>query len=158
MTDAPDDPESGEGHLEGPSGPTFWVGMVLGGLLVANGLRLAMASKANWLNSMTGWFVAGGVLVDLAVVPVVALVGLAGRRVLPDWAWRVVRAALLVTALLVVYSLVLLGDPGGKPGNPTVRSRDFGNGLMVYLIVVWVLALVGLAASWYAHRREIATV
>lgn len=136
-----------------PGGVTFWVGMVFGALLVAYGLRLTLTSNANWLKNLAAWFVAGGVLVDLVVVPVVGIVGLAGRRVLPVWAWRVVRAALLVTALLVVYSLVLLFNPGGRPGNPTVRSRDFGNGLVVYLAVVWVAAGVALVGSRYVDRR-----
>lgn len=170
MTDATVDPEHdavdgrsavGEAPPEiiehTPTGVTFWVSMVLGVLLVAYGLRLALVSDANWLKNMAAWFVAGGVLVDLFVVPVVALVGLTGRRVLPLWAWRVVRAALLVTVLLVVYSAVLLGNPGGRPENFTVRTRDFGSGLLTYLVVVWVIAAAGLVASWYTHRRDDAT-
>lgn len=139
---------------EHQAGVTFWVAMAVGALAVVGGLRGLFMSDVRWIRSMGAWFVAGGVLADLAIVPVIALVGLAGQRLLPPWAWRVIRGALLVSLALVAFSWVLVAEPGGRSPNPSVRPRNYDQGLLVYLIAVWVLAGLGLIASWFLDRRE----
>jgi len=133
-------------------GAVFWVSMAAGGVLIAVGLRGLFTSHVDWLFSMAAWFVVGGALVDLALIPLVAIIGLGGRAVLPEWAWRVVRIGLVVTALLVAFSLVLLLQPNGRSANTSVLPRNYGRGLLVYLAVVWALVAAGLAASWFASR------
>lgn len=150
--DVPDAMRSDE--EEHRAGVVFWVGLVIGVLVVANGVRGLLASDVRWIRSAGAWFVAGGVLVDLAVVPIIGVVGLAGQRLLPGWAWRVVRAALFITALLVAFSYVLVFEPDGGSPNPTVRPRNYEQGLLVYVAAVWVLAGLGLVASWFLERRE----
>lgn len=133
-------------------GAVFWVAVVGGAILVAVGLRGLVASHVTWLFSMAAWFVLGGVLIDLALIPLVALIGLGGRAVLPEWAWRVVRVGFVITALLVAFSLVPIVQPNGHSANTTVLPRDYGRGLLVYLVIVWVLVAAGLLASWFVDR------
>ncbi|WP_432477858.1 hypothetical protein [Nocardioides sp. GXQ0305] len=96
------------------------------------------------------WFVAGVLLHDFVLVPLVLLVGVALVRFAPP----VVRAPLAV-GLLVLGSVTLavvpvLGGFGRSPGNPTLLDRDYTLGWVVLAAAV----AVGVAAAALVRRRR----
>ena len=137
-------------------GKAFWVGMGGGGAIVAFGAIGLLTAEGNGLGSFIPWFAGGALLVDLLVVPLAAGVGLVGRRLVPAPAWPAIRAGLIASATLAVFAAPLVANLGGTPGNPSLRPRDYGSGLVSAVAVVWLVALtVGLVA-WVADRRTTA--
>lgn len=126
----------------GQPGPGFWVAMGLGAAVTVFGVIGLLGAEGNGLGSFIPWFVGGALVLDLLVVPVAAGIGLLARRVVPAPAWPAVRTALIATATLVAFAAPLALDLGGTPGNPSLRPRDYGGGLLVALAVVWGLAAV----------------
>lgn len=138
---APTKPHGTEpGHL----GAGFWVGAVIGGAIVAFGVHGLWVNERSGAISAAQWLVGGALLLDLVVVPVAALIGWGAKRVVPAWAWPIVRAALFASAILIVVAAPLVTHQGGVPGNATVRPRDYGAGLAGALGLTWALAAIGL--------------
>jgi hypothetical protein len=97
------------------------------------------------------WLVGLAVVHDLVVAPVVFVVGfLLHKAPLPAARATVVRA-LVVIAIVVLFSWPLVAGWGRAPANPSIQPRDYGDGL------AWVLAAVILVvaapATWRACRR-----
>jgi hypothetical protein len=136
---------AGEG---GRGGVGFWVGAVAGSALVAFGLRGLLENEPRGASSALRWLVGSALVLDLLVIPLAAAIGWGLHRVLPAWTWPVVRAALGISAVLIVFALPLVLDQGGTPGNATVRPRDYEQGLLVALAWTW-----GIAAAWLVVLR-----
>ena len=154
-TDRASDRAEPDGVDQHGYGVVFWVTAVVGAAIVVFGIRGLFETEPEGAPSAVRWFVGGALVLDLIVVPLGALAGYVGKRVLPPWAWPVVRAALLVSVALVVFAGPLVLDKGGLPDNPTVRPRDYTTGLAVALGVTWVVAAVALVArrTWDAGDR-----
>jgi len=136
-----------------PPGMAFWTGMVVGGALVAFGLRNLVAEQREALRSIGTWFVGGALALDLVLVPVAAAIGWAAKRLTPDAAWPAVRAGLLSSVVLVGFALPLVTHQGGKPDNPSLRPRDYGAGLTWSLVAVWAVALLVATVAVIRARR-----
>ena len=143
-----------DGRPGGRGGPTFWVGAGVGGALVAFGLAGLLREVGPGVGSELTWLVGGALAVDLLVVPIAAVVGLAGRAAVPGWAWPAVRFGLVATAALVAFALPLVAGWGGAPGNPTVRPRPYGWGLAVAVAVTWLVAGAWALVSGVGARRR----
>lgn len=139
---------------DGPPGRGFWVGMGIGAVVVLFGVGGLFTADGSGLSSWIPWFAGGALLLDLAIVPLTAVIGALGRRLLPGWAWYPARAALVASATLTAFALPLVLHLGGNPDNPTVRPRHYGAGLATSLAAVWAVAAVALATSWAASRRR----
>lgn len=135
-------------------GPSFWVATVVGAGLIWFGLQYLWSVQRENLRSIATWFVGGALALDLLLVPLAAAVGLGLRRVVPAWAWPAVRGALLATVVLAGFAYPLVTDQGGQPGNPTLRPRDYGRGLVVALVAVWVTAAAVAVATRAARVRS----
>ena len=126
-----------------------WFFALAGLALLGSGAVLAWEfASSRTVNAVQGgaWFIAGPIINDGLVAPVVGIVGLALRGVLPR-PWRgPVAVGLVLTGVLTLLSVPLLWRPYGTAVNPGLHDRDYGTGLAIALGVVWVgVLLVGLA-------------
>jgi hypothetical protein len=138
----------------GRQGPVFWASM-LGAAIVTVGVRGLLVHEPRGAPSAARWLVGSALVLDLLVIPVVGVIGWSVRRVVPSWSWPVVRAALVVSGVLVLVALPLVTDQGGTPGNPTVRPRDYREGLAVALAWTWAIAAAWLTVrGWQLRKRH----
>jgi amino acid transporter len=102
---------------------------------------------------------AGPILHDAVVAPVVGLAGLALTRLLPTrtaatrvWRWWIA-AGLAVTGTLLLIALPLTLRPHPAAANPGLEDRDYTTGLAVWLAVFWAVLLLG---AFITSRRQTA--
>lgn len=146
---------TGSGTSERPApGPGFWVAMLLGGSVSLAGAIGLFTADGNGLSTFIPWFAGGALLVDLAIVPLAAGMGLLGRRFVPAAAWPPVRAALLASAVLIAFAAPLVIDLGGRPDNASLRPRAYGSGLVSAIAAVWVIGLAVATITSVASRRR----
>ncbi|MCE7008813.1 hypothetical protein LWC34_39285 [Kibdelosporangium philippinense] len=81
------------------------------------------------------WFLAGPILHDLILAPIVGLVGLVIRGP--------VKVGAVVSGILVLIAVPVIWQPH-VPVNPGLHDRDYWLGLAISLGVVWLLVLVGI--------------
>ncbi|ONI90612.1 hypothetical protein ALI144C_02735 [Actinosynnema sp. ALI-1.44] len=86
------------------------------------------------------WFLAGPILHDLLLAPVVGLLGLAVKGP--------VKTGAVVSGILVLIAIPLLWQPR-VPVNPGLHDRDYWLGLAISLGVVWAAVLTSMA---WKHR------
>ncbi|GAB91306.1 hypothetical protein [Gordonia rhizosphera] len=114
--------------------------IIVGVLAIANGVALIWDFSRSDQVSIVLWLALGLIAHDAILAPVALGVAWLVRRVLPpDW-WKPVLLALAYTNILLLLALpVILPRPAGQyPDNPTVLDRNYGLGLMVAIIAVWV--------------------
>jgi hypothetical protein len=78
------------------------------------------------------WFLAGPILHDILLAPLVGVVGLALKGP--------VKAGAVVSGILVLIAVPLLWQPH-VPVNPGLHDRDYLLGLAISLGVVWLVVL-----------------
>ena len=100
------------------------------------------------------WLLAGPILHDALVAPLIGLAGLALGRALPDRVWPSwVGAGLAVTATLLLIAVPLILRPHPAPPNPGLQDRDYATGLAVWLAVLWAGVLAGAILTRRRRRR-----
>lgn len=85
-----------------------------------------------------GWLLAGVLLHDLVLVPVVALAGWSVTRLVRPAVRPVVRAGLLVAALVTVVALPVVSGRGDA-ANPSSTPLDYPRNLALVLLAVAVI-------------------
>jgi hypothetical protein len=97
-------------------------------------------------------FVAGPVVHDALVAPLVGVTGLVLATKLPA-PWRVpVVVGAVLTAILALLAVPLIWHPFGVATNPGLHDGHYLLGLGIYLAVVWAgVAAAGLVRT---HRRS----
>ncbi len=129
---------------------SFWIGCALGVPVIAIGIRGALVNARDTHPAELARWIAGSAIVhDAAALPVVAVVAWLGRRYVAGWAWPAVRWAAMTTAILLVVSRPFVAGYGYNPDNPTALPRDYGLGVALALVVVWVTA-----AGWAVLTRR----
>ncbi|MFC7547472.1 hypothetical protein [Plantactinospora sp. GCM10030261] len=123
--------------------------VVLGAAAVAYGCLLAWPEAAR----MVPWLVAGPVLHDAVLAPVVAAAGLLVARSLPAPARWWVRAGLVMTATLLLLAVPLVLRPGATVAPEPGLSHLALTRLAWWLAVLW--AVVSVAARWSASRPRV---
>ena len=88
--------------------------------------------------------VGGALLHDLLVAPVVILVGVAVARTVPGRARAVVQAALVVTAVVALFSYPLVRAYGLAANNPTSLPHNYAANLALVLGLVWTVAALAI--------------
>src|SRR4051812_11876992 len=97
-----------EARADHERGAGFWVGLVVGGILMAYGVRgVLMDLGPGNPRKLATWVVGLDLVHDLLVAPVLVVVGLAISRALPRAASGPVRAATALSAIVVVFSIPL---------------------------------------------------
>ncbi|MGX7672891.1 hypothetical protein [Plantactinospora sp. DSM 117369] len=135
----------------GADGRTGGTGVVRIALV---GLGTAVAAYGGSLMPRPGpvlpWLVAGPLLHDVLVAPLIGLVGLVLGRLVTDRTARTwIGAGLTVTATLLLIAVPLLWRPAPAPPNPGLQDRNYLVQLTVWLAVLWA----GLAIGYRIRRR-----
>ncbi len=91
---------------------------------------------------------------DLVLAPVVLLLGLVARRLVPGGVRPTLQGAALVAFCLLLVALPGIGRYGARSGNPSILPRDYGQGLLLALAVV-VLGALGHLVLRRVRRRPL---
>ena len=128
----------------GRAGPLFWVSAAAGWVVIAVGLRGIFAHSLDTRPANLARFVvAGALLHDLLVAPVVVVLGVALARAVPSPARAAVQAALVISGIVALFSYPLVRAYGLAAHNPTALPRNYAGNLLIVLGAVWgVTALV----------------
>lgn len=96
--------------------------------------------------------VVGALAHDLILAPVVLLLGLLARRVLPGHRRGLLQGAALVAFVLLLVALPGMGRFGARSDNTSVLPRDYTSGLMVALAVVAAVTAVAVVIRTVRRR------
>jgi hypothetical protein len=133
---------------------SFWIGLAVGVVPMAWGTWLYLDATPDLARriDLAAWLVGADLVHDLVVAPLVVGVGWAITRLVPVRLRPPVTVALVLTGtVLLVGWLPLVGSAGGA--NPTIQPRAYGREIGLVLVLVWVGALLAVAA----RRRGPAT-
>ncbi|MDQ4131618.1 MAG: hypothetical protein M3179_00050 [Actinomycetota bacterium] len=134
-------------------GAGFWVSAAVGWVFIGAGLRGILQKHIDTRPDELARFVVGGALVhDLLIAPVVIVAGVAVARVVSGRTRAVVQAALVVTAVVALFSYPLVRGYGLATNNPTSLPHNYAANLLVVLGLVWAAA--ALVALKRLRRRE----
>ena len=128
------------------SGPLFWLSAAAGWAVIAYGLRGIFQHSLDTRPAQLARFVVGGALLhDLLVAPLVILAGVAVARAAHGRARPVVQAALVVSAIVTLFSYPVVRAYGLATNNPTSLPHNYARNLLVVLAAVWVAAAGAIA-------------
>jgi hypothetical protein len=123
------------------AGAGFWIAAVVGGGVIAFGIRSAVNDvSATGPAEFFAWVVAADVLHDILIAPLVCATGFMLTRVLSE-RWRTpVRSGLIISALVLLVSWPALRGYGRHHvrDNPTVQPLDYATALLTVLAVIWI--------------------
>ncbi|MEZ5170453.1 MAG: hypothetical protein R3A49_06870 [Acidimicrobiia bacterium] len=133
-------------------GARFWVGVVIGGAVMAYGaIGLIRNLSGDALVSWGLFFIGADLLHDSLFAPAAFLAGAVLARLLPvPWRTPVMAGCIISASVLLVVLPPLIGL-GGNPGNPTLHPIDYTTSTITALAIVW--GAVG-AVSLVAARGE----
>ena len=142
----------GDGTGHDRYGPSFWIGLGAGGLLMAWGawLYLDTTPDVSRRLDLLRWLVGLDVAHDLVLAPAVVLVGVAVRRWVSRRWLAPVQAALIVSASVLLVALLPLRGTARMTGNPTIQPLDYRSATLTVLGAVWAVA-----AGWGLLRSEV---
>jgi hypothetical protein len=127
-------------------GPLFWASAAAGWAVIAYGLRGIFQHSLDTRPAQLARFVVGGALLhDLVVAPLVILAGVAIARAVHGRARPVVQAALVVTAIVTLFSYPVVRAYGLATNNPTSLPHNYARNLLVVLAAIWVAAAGAIA-------------
>lgn len=130
----------------------FWVGLVIGWVLIGIGLRSAVMEVGDAFTRFL-LFVAGfAVLHDAIVLPLAAGLSVMIDRFAPPTARIPVRLGLAGSWLLLVVSLPGVLAFGALPDNPSILPANVGRNLAVIVAALWV----GVAIASAVRLRSVA--
>lgn len=133
------------GERERP-GAIFWVGLLIGGGVMAFGLRGALTELgSDSAIDVARWVIGADLLHDFVIAPIAVTLGWSVGRLIP------VRFRAPVQAGLVASSITLaIGWPGLRgyghhlvPDNPSVQPLNYATAVLTVLAIVW-----GFVALW----------
>lgn len=144
-----------ERHRGGPGGAAFWLGTTVGLGLAAFGVVGAWSDRrATVPSDLARWFFGAGIVHDAVLLPVVVVVGLVLRRVLPRWAMAPVALGLAWSALVAIVVWPAVAGWGRRADNPSLFPLDYGRNLVATLVVTWLVVLTVLSVRWSRRRQR----
>jgi hypothetical protein len=145
------------GRDDGRAGPLFWISAALGWAVIAGvGLRGIFAHSIDTRPANLARFVvAGALLHDLLIAPVVIVLGVLLVRVVPRPARGPVQAALVVSAVVALFSYPLVRAYGLATNNPTSEPHNYARNLLIVLAFVWVIAAAGAVSALRRPRPAV---
>ena len=135
-------------------GVAFWIGLAVGALVMAYGLKglLGAASTTQPRNLFT-FFIGAGVVHDALFAPLVVVVGWLTARFVPKVARVPVWIALSYSVVLIAFAWPLVRRYGARSTIPSALPLDYGRNLVVSLVVIWVVAIAAAAVLVVRDRR-----
>lgn len=131
------------------------VGLVLGTPIIVYGIGGALVDADRTQPvELARWVVGAALVNDLVLIPVVLVVGWGARRITPAPLWPIVRAGLLTTGVLCLVAWPFVRGYGVDPANPSLFPRDYGEGLLRAVAVVWAVAVLAAAITLTVRARR----
>ncbi|MGH9189000.1 MAG: hypothetical protein ACRD0Q_03045 [Acidimicrobiales bacterium] len=119
---------------------TFWVSAAAGWALMAFGVRGLLDQHLATNPTGFGRLLVGTALVhDLLVAPLVFGAGLLVGRLVPAPVRSVVQGGLICSGLVTLYAFPFVRGYGRAPTNPSALPGNYGRGLAVILLAIWVV-------------------
>jgi len=148
-----DDPGSGAGTPKQPGGAVFWVGVVVGWTVIVIGIRGLLHNHVATNPSVVGRYVLEAALIlDLVVAPIACLAGLLVSRLFKPPVRAIVGAGMVASVLITIYSYPFVRGFGRSPNLPSALSANYGRGLVIMLVGIWVV--VGAFCVWSLRRAR----
>ena len=128
-------------------GPLFWSCLAVGSVVIGFGL-VSLLSKAGATRpaNFAAFFVGLALVHDFLVAPATIAIATGLRGVSPRTGRGLLFGALVVSAVVVLFSAPLLFGWGAQPDNLSFLPRNYPLGLALVLAVVWGGAAVLLLA------------
>ena len=152
-----------QSRAEGPGphaspGRLFWPAVVCGWMVMAIGAWGLLSDPDKTKPGESVRFVLGAAVVhDLILAPVVVLAGWGVAKVVPARVRGPVQAAVIVSAMVALFSVPFVRGYGRVATNPSILPRNYSAGLAVILVGVWVTA-AGVVFVRSRRRTQAATV
>ena len=124
------------------------------GVLVAGygGWLLGTRQAGDQLVSAAQWLVAGVIVHDLLLAPVVLVLVAVAARLLPHSARAPVAVLLVVVGSVTLMAVPVLGGFGRRPDNPSLLDRDYVAGWLVLVAVLGAAVAVGWSMQRWRRR------
>lgn len=134
-------------------GRLFWPGVALGWIVTTVGVWGLVSDSDRTQPTESVRFVVGAAIVhDLLLAPVVILAGWALAKAVPARARGPVQAALLVSAVVALFSVPFVRGYGRVAPNPSILPRNYAAGLTIILVAIWVATALVVAYRWWRAR------
>jgi len=131
----------------------FWVGVVIGWTLIALGIRGLLHDHVATNPSVVGRYVLEAALIlDLVVAPIACAAGLLISRLFKPPVRAIVGGGLVASALIAIYSYPFVRGYGRSPNLPSALPVNYGRGLVILLVGIWVV--VGALCAWSLRRAR----
>ena len=136
-----------------PEAPThglaFWIAIVAGVSVAAYGVAEYLARYPDLTRrvALARWIIGVDIAHDLLLAPLVVLVGVAVRRVVPRLALGPVQFGLIASGVVLLIAWRPLHHSAAYKHNATVQPLDYGTATLTVLAVVWTIA-----TAWVAVR------
>jgi len=138
----------------GRYGPTFWIGLAVGGAVMAYGARGIGADLGSGNPAkLATWVVGLDLLHDLVVAPALVVVGLAVGVVLGPRVRGPIRAAMALTGLVVLFSIPLITAWGRRAGNSSTLPLNYAHSVAIIVTAIWLVALGVFGARAWRNRE-----
>jgi hypothetical protein len=93
---------------------------------------------------------------DAIVIPIILVISLLVRRVLPRWAIIPVQIGLFASAVVTLYAYPLLGGWGHTArAGPSRLPHDYADSLAVILGIIWLVCALGALAARQWRQRPV---
>lgn len=127
-----------------PGGTAFWVGLLIGGAIMAFGLGGLLNGAAGTNPPQLALWAIGHLLVhDLVIAPVTAVVGWVLLKLVPHRVRGPVLGGLVVMAMAAVVAIPVVYGAGRRADNPTLLpDADYAGNLAVVVGVVAAATLL----------------
>ena len=133
-----------------PGGRRFWLGVAVGGAVVAVALfELATSLTLGRLFNLSLFLGASGIGHDAIWGPAIVLGGIVTLR-LPRWGRLPVRLGLALSALLVLFAWPELHGYVGHARNPSADPLDYQRNVAWTLSILWIVV-----AATCLYRRTV---
>lgn len=138
-------------------GLTFWIGLVIGGGVMAFGVRgVLMNSRATDPAVLARWVIGADLVHDFVVAPVAIAIGAFAGRFAPR-RWRApLQAGLFATGIVLIVGWAPWRGYGRSlvPDNPSVQPLDYTTAIATVLAVIWSAVVVAIVVNRLAARSR----
>jgi hypothetical protein len=138
-------------------GACFWAATVLGGSIIAFGIRGALHdAAATGPVDFFAWLVGADLVHDLLIAPAVCTIGVVVARTLPRVVRVPLQSGLVMSALVLIVAWPGLRGYGRDqvPDNPTVHPLDYTSAVLTVLGAVWLGVAIWIVWRIRVGRRD----